>query len=164
MVRVSVIVFLGPVARAEQVEPGDTPVLAGVGVGLLLNGEPARAEPLRPEPEPPAQVQAATDLADGGLDDLEVPGVAEPLREPACDFFGTGPLPEAPGQQRPEPDVGGDRVAEPGEVLSGQALEEQPGECELRHRSSRAAVRRCCGHGSFVRAWTPISVLGNPPT
>ena len=41
------MVALGPVARAEQVEPGDAAALVGVGVGLLLDGEPAAAEPLR---------------------------------------------------------------------------------------------------------------------
>jgi hypothetical protein len=39
---------LGPVARAEQVKPGEAAILAGVGVGLLLDNEPAGAEPLRP--------------------------------------------------------------------------------------------------------------------
>ena len=56
------MVALGPVARAEQVEPGDAAAVVGVGVGLLLDGEPAAAEPLRPEPQPPVQLQAASDV------------------------------------------------------------------------------------------------------
>ena len=115
------------------------PPLVGVGVGLLLDGEPASTEPLRPQPQPPVQVQAAADLADGGLDQLEILGVAEPAREPVCDRLGTGPLHQARGKQSAEPDVGGQRAAEPGEILSGQALQERPGEGELRHRS-RAVV------------------------
>jgi hypothetical protein len=122
----SVIVFLGTVTGAEQVEPGDAITVAGVGVELLLNGEPAGTQPFRPEPEPPVQVQAAPDLADGGIDDLEVPGVAEPACELGGDRLGTGPLPEARGQQRAEPDVGGDRVTEPGEVLSARPSRNNP--------------------------------------
>src|SRR5689334_15884495 len=95
----SVMVALGPVARTEQVEPGDAAVLVGVGVGLLLDGEPAAAEPLCPEPQPPVQVQAAPDVACGRLDELEILGIAEPAREPVCDRLGTGPLPEARRQQ-----------------------------------------------------------------
>jgi len=145
---VAAIAGLGPVTRAEHVEPGDAPAVAGVGVGLLFDGEPAGAEPLRPQPQPPAQVQAATDLAHGGLDELEGPGVAEPPRERLGNRLGAGPLPEAPGQQRAEPDIGGERITEPGEILSGEARKERPG--ELRHRCSRAAVM-CCRHGSVVR-------------
>jgi len=121
---VSVMLALGQVPRAEQVEPGDAPAVVGVGVGLLLDGEPAAAEPLRPEPQPPAQVQAGTDLADGDLDELEVLGVAEPALEPVCDRVGAGPLPQASGQQGTEPGVRGERVAEPGELLSGEPLKE----------------------------------------
>ena len=121
----SAIVGLRPVARAEEVQPGDAPAVGGVGVGLLLDGEPAGAEPLCPQPEPPVQVQAATDLADGGLDELEVLGVAEPASELVGDHLGAGPLPQASGQQGTEPGVGAQRVIEPGEVLSGQALQER---------------------------------------
>ena len=125
-----------PVAGAEQVEPGDAAAVVGVGVGLLLDGEPAGAEPLRLQPQPPVQVQAAPDLADRGLDELEILGVAEPARELVGDRLGAGPLPQAPGQQRAQPDVGGERATEPGEVLSGQALEERPGQGELRYRGA----------------------------
>ena len=45
------MVTLGPVAGAEKVEPGDAAVLAGVGVRLLFNGEPAGAKPLRSQPK-----------------------------------------------------------------------------------------------------------------
>src|SRR5580700_1209574 len=108
---------LGPVARAEQVKPGDPAAVVGVGVGLLLDGEPAGAEPLGPEPEPLVQMQAAADLADSGLDELE--------------RLGTVPLPQARRQQGAQAGISGERAAEPGEVLSGEALEERPGEGRL---------------------------------
>src|SRR5580700_9175945 len=107
---VSVMAALGPVAGAEQVEPGDAPAVVGVGVDLLFDGEPAGAEPFRPQPEPPVQVQAAANLADGGLDELEVVGVAEPARELASDHLGPGPFPQAPGQQGAEPGASGERA------------------------------------------------------
>ena len=71
------------------------------------------------------QVQTAANLADGGLDELEVVGVAEPARELASDHLGPGPFPQAPGQQGAEPGASGERAAELGEVLSGQALKER---------------------------------------
>ena len=40
-------VTLRPVARAQQVEPGDAAGSVAVAVGLLFDGEPAAAEPLR---------------------------------------------------------------------------------------------------------------------
>jgi len=144
---VSVIDVLATVARAEQVQPGDATAVAGAGVGLLLDGEPAGAEPLRPEPEPPAQAQAAANLASGGLDQLEVLGVAEPARELGGDRLGAVPLPEAPGQQRAEPGVGGERLTEPGEILGGEPLKERPGEGGLRHRNSCTVLRCCRRHG-----------------
>src|SRR5579863_2985660 len=107
----SVMVALGPVPRAEQIEPADAAALVGVGVGLLLDGEPARTEPFRLEPEPPAQVQAATDLADGGLDELESFGVAKPARKPVCDRIATGPLPETRRQQGAHTGTTGERAA-----------------------------------------------------
>jgi len=55
-------------------------------------------------------VQAVTDLADTGIDELEVLGVAEPARELGGDRFGACPLSGPPGEQRAEPDVGGERV------------------------------------------------------
>jgi len=45
------------------------------------------------------------------------------------------------GQQGAEPGASGERVAELGEVLSGQALKERAGQGELRHRGGRAVVR-----------------------
>ena len=122
----SAIVGLGTVAGADQVEPGKPAVLAGIGVGLLFDGEPAGAEPLGPQPQPPAQLQAAADIAEGGLDELEVLGVAEPARELAGDRLAAGPLPQALRQQGAEPGVGGERAAELGEVLISQALKEAP--------------------------------------
>ena len=136
----SAIVGLGTVARADQVEPGEPAVLAGIGVGLLFDGEPAGAEPLGPQPQPPAQLQAAADLAEGGLDELEVLGVAEPARELAGDRFAAGPLPQARRQQRAEPGVGGERAAELGEVLIGQALEGTPAAVAAAPWCGRAAV------------------------
>ena len=93
------MVALGPVAGAEQIEPDDAPAVGGVGVDLLFDGEPAAAEPFRPQPEPPVQVQTAANLADGGLDELEILGVAEPAREPASDRLGPGPFPQARGSR-----------------------------------------------------------------
>src|SRR5580704_3852417 len=118
------MVALRQVPSAEQVEPGDAAAVGGVGVGLLLDDEPAGAEPLRPEPEPPVQVQATTDLADGGLDELEILGVAEPALEPVCDRAGAGPLPQARRQQGAQAGISGERAAELGEVLSGDAPDE----------------------------------------
>src|SRR5215467_14170311 len=128
---------LGPVARAEQVEPGEAAILAGVGVGLLLDDEPAGAEPLRPQPELPVQVQAIADRAGGGLDKLEVLGAAEPAGEPACDRVGTCPLPRASGEQGAHPGIGRERAAEPGEVLSGEAVKERTGAPRSRVRAGR---------------------------
>ena len=111
----------------NQVEPGDPAVLAGISVGLLFDGEPAGAEPLGPQPQPPAQLQAAADIAEGGLDELEVLGVAEPARELAGDRFAAGPFPQAPRHQGAEPGVSGERAAKRGEVLISQALKERRG-------------------------------------
>jgi hypothetical protein len=94
---VSVISALGSVSRAQQIEPGDAPAVSRVGVGLLFDSEPAGAEPLCPEPKPPAHRQLAANLADGSLDEFKVLGVAEPVRELACDHLGASPLPEARG-------------------------------------------------------------------
>ena len=87
------------------------------------------------------QVQAATDFADGRLDQLEVIGVAEPARELVGDHLGSDPFPQARGQQVAEAGASGERVAELGEVLSGQALKERAGQGELRHRGGRAVAR-----------------------
>lgn len=130
-----------PVARAEQVQPGDAPAAVGVGVGLLLDGEPAGTQPIGLEPEPPAQVQAASDLADGSLEELEVLGAAEPCRERAGRRLGASPLPEPARQQRPEPDISRERMPDPGEVLNRKAVKERSGDGELRNGSRRAAVR-----------------------
>ncbi len=96
------------------------------------------------------QVQAAPDLTDGGLDELEILGVAEPPREPVCDHLGTGPLPQARRQQGTQAGASGKRVAEPGEVLSGQALKERPSQGELRNDAGRPVVMGC-GHEFVVR-------------
>src|SRR5215469_13981027 len=118
---------LGTVSGAEQVEPGEAAILAGVGVGLLLDNEPAGAEPLRPQPELPVQVQAIADRAGDGLDELEVLGAAEPAGEPVCDRLGTFPLPRARREQGAHPGIGRERAAEPGEVLSSEAVQERAG-------------------------------------
>ena len=57
-------------------------------------------------------MQAAADLADGGLDQVETLGVAEPVRERRRDFFRTAPLQHAAGKQGPEPGVGAERAIE----------------------------------------------------
>ena len=44
---------------AAEYAARDPAVLVGVGVGLLLDGEPAVAEPRGPEPQPPVQVKAS---------------------------------------------------------------------------------------------------------
>ena len=72
------------------------------------------------------QVQAAADLADDGLDEIETLSVAEPPREPVCNHLGTSPLPQARRQQGTQAGASGKHVAEPGEVLSGRALDERP--------------------------------------
>src|SRR5579863_2679643 len=112
------------VAGAQQVQPRDAAALTGIGVDLLLHDEPAGAKSLRPQPQPPLQVQPATDLADDGLDKVEVLCVAEPACEPAGDHLCARPLPQAPGQQRAQPGISSEHVTEPGEVLNRQALQE----------------------------------------
>src|SRR5439155_20434498 len=79
---------LGSEAGAQQVERVDG--VAGIGVRLLLDDMPpvADAERRRSHPQPPRQVQAAADPADGGVDDLEVGGVAEPGAEDAAHRVG----------------------------------------------------------------------------
>jgi hypothetical protein len=154
---------LGPVARAKQIEPGDVAALVGVGVGLLLDGEPARTEAFRLEPEPPVQVQAATDLADGGFDELESLGVAEPAREPVRDRLGTGPFPQSRRQQRAHTGITGKRVAELSKVLSGEALDERPGDGRLRPYAGRL-VDAGCRHGTVLRAQAVGTISGNSPT
>ena len=72
------------------------------------------------------QVQAATDLADGGLEELEILGVAEPALEPVCDRVGAGPLPQARRQQGAQAGVSGERAAELGEVLAARPSRNDP--------------------------------------
>src|SRR5262249_18217597 len=163
VVRVSVMAGLGPVARAEQVEPGEAAILAGVGVGLLLDDEPAGAEPLRPQPELPVQMQAIADRAGGGLDELKVLGAAEPAGEPFRDRLGTCPLPCARGEQGAHPGIGGERAAKLGEVLSGEAVKERAGALRSRHCAGHP-VAAGCRHGPVVRVRAVIAVSGNPPT
>ena len=147
--RVSVTVALGPVAGAEQIEPDDAPAVGGVGVDLLFDGEPAGGEPCarsRSRHRGAGGQQARRRWPRRG----EVVGVAEPARELASDRLGPGPFPQAPGQQGAEPGASGERAAELGEVLSGQALEGRAGQGELRHRSSRAVALGCGRHRSLL--------------
>src|ERR1051326_3093264 len=118
---------LGLVARAEQVEPGYAAALVGIGIDLLLDGEPATAEALRPQPQPPVQVHAALDLADGGLGEREILGIPEPACEPARDRLGAVPFSQARRQQGTQARTSGERATESGEVLSGEALDERRG-------------------------------------
>jgi hypothetical protein len=76
-----------------------------------------------PDKVPPSS-RPATDLADDGLDQVEVLCIAEPAREPPGDHLGAGPLLQAPGQQRVQPGISSEHVTEPGEVLNRQALQE----------------------------------------
>ena len=96
------------------------------------------------------QAQAATDLADGGLEELEVLGVAEPAREHTGDRLGTDPLPQARRQQGAQVGTSGERAAELREVLSGEAFQERPGEGEARNYAGRP-VTAGCHHGTVVR-------------
>jgi hypothetical protein len=93
---------LGSEAGAQQVERVDG--VAGIGVRLLLDDMPALAdaERRRSHPQPPRQVQAAPDLADGGVDDLEVGGVAEPGAEDAAHRVGSFPIHRTWRQHGPE--------------------------------------------------------------
>src|SRR5262249_48279802 len=130
---------------------------------LLLDGEPAPAEPLCPEPEPPVQVQTAADLADGGFHELEILGIAEPAREPVYDRLGTGPLPQARGQQGAQAGFFGQSAAEPGEVLSSETLDERTGGSRIWRDAGRPVVAGC-HHDNVVRGQAVIAVSGNPPT
>src|SRR5690349_18244484 len=152
---------LGPVARAEQVKPGEAAILAGVGVCLLLDNEPAGAEPLRPQPELPVQVQAIADRAGGCLDELEVLGAAEPAGEPVRDRVGTCPLPRARGEQGAHPGICRERAAEPGEVLSSEAVKERAGAPRLRHHAGRP-VAAGCSHLPVLRVRLPSRYRGIP--
>src|SRR5262249_27089020 len=121
------------------------------------------AEPLRPQPELPVQVQAIADRAGGGLDELEVLGAAEPAIEPVCDRVGTRPLPRSRREQCAHPGIGGKRAAEPGEALTSEAVKERAGAPRLRHRAGRA-VAAGCSHLPVVRVRVVVAVSGNPPT
>ena len=96
-------------------------------------------------------MQAASDVTDSRLDELEVLGVPEPASELAGDHVGAGPLLEASGQQGAEYGVGAQRVIEPVEVLSSEALQERTRDSELGYLVRRAVVLCCCGNGSVLR-------------
>ena len=76
---------LGSVTGAQQGQATDPARGAGVGVHLLLDDEPPAAEPLGTQAQTPAELEASADLADGGVDELVVVGVAEPALELTAD-------------------------------------------------------------------------------
>src|SRR5262249_868840 len=76
---------------------------------------------------------------------------------------GTCPLPRSRGEQGTHPGIGRERAAEPGEVLSDEAVKERAGARRSRHRAGRA-VAAGCSHLPVVRVRAVIAVSGNPPT
>src|SRR5580704_4953447 len=88
--------------EAAQGLEGDFGLEPGQGGAEAVMDAVAEAE-VRP-------VVAAPHLADRGLEELEILGVAEPAREPVGDRLGAGPLHRARGQQGAEPDAGGERA------------------------------------------------------
>src|SRR5205814_1769796 len=77
-VSVALVGSLGAESRAQEIQRVD--LVRCVGVGLLFDDVPAvaDAERCRSHPQSPGKVKPATDLADLGVDHLEVLGGAEP--------------------------------------------------------------------------------------
>lgn len=64
----------------------------GIRIGLLFDDEPMVTEAFGLEPYPPAQMQPGPDLADDGVDQLELVRVAEPAHEGGFHFACSIPL------------------------------------------------------------------------
>lgn len=73
-------------------------------------------------------MQAAADLADGGLERYPKPSVLPNQHaNPVCDHLRAGPLLRARGEQGAQPGIGRERAAQLGEVLTGEAAKERAG-------------------------------------
>lgn len=131
----------GAEARAQQVERVDG--LGGVGKGVLFDDMPPVADPERrgPHPQPPRKMQSPADLADGGVEDLEVLSVTEPGRERSRDRVGAVPVRGPRREHRPEPDVAAERGRQLLVVAGGERLQEHPSDRPA-GRGVRGRVRR----------------------
>ena len=158
-------VRLGPVAACTAGrQPHDAAVVRGVGVDLLLDEEPAAAEPLGSQPQPPAQVQASADLADGGVDQLEPsasPNQRVERRPDVVDGRSIRRRPaweQARGRARP-----GERVASTVEVLAGEPVEERAGGREVGCVAGRRGVLESVEVMAPLYATRPGARIGQVP-
>src|SRR5260370_41233380 len=85
---------------AEQVDGVDA--LARSQIGLLLDDVPCVITPGGgTQAQPPRNMDATTDVADGAVSDLELLGAAEPASEVLDNLLGTLALRQAAWKQRP---------------------------------------------------------------
>ena len=100
----------------------------------------ADAEGRGPDAQAPRKVEPAANLSDGGVDELEVVGLAEPRAERVGDCFGSLQVHRTGRQHRPEVNCRAQRGGHPGVIAVGEGLEEDAAE---RPACDRVGVLLC---------------------
>ena len=129
--------------------------VAGVGVAVLLDDEPLVAEALGPQAQPPAELEPAADLTDGGVDHLVLVDVAEPALELTADLRRPRPTRGDPPGAAREAGRRLERSGELREVLAGRPSMNVPAVANCVLAGGMALVGRSCLRCTHVAPSAP---------